>query len=66
MAGKDAAPSMQVKCHVDNCYYYKNSMCHATSLEINPTGDRKTQTSEGTCCSTFINSANGQHYSAGM
>jgi hypothetical protein len=50
MASKDTAPSMQVKCHVDNCYYYKNNMCHASSLEINPMGDRKAQNSEGTCC----------------
>jgi hypothetical protein len=66
MATKDTAPSMQVKCHVDTCYYYKNNMCHATALEVNPMGDRKAQTSDGTCCSTFINSSNITNYTAGM
>jgi hypothetical protein len=65
-AKADTAPKMQVKCHVDTCYYYKNNLCHATALEVNPMGDRKAQTSEGTCCSTFIKTNDAQTYTAGM
>lgn len=50
------APEMQVKCSVANCYYNKNLMCYANSLEVNAMGDGKAQTSDGTCCATFKNS----------
>ncbi len=47
------APKMQVKCGVDNCHYWKNHVCHADSLEVNPQGDGRANTSDGTCCTTF-------------
>jgi len=49
------SPRMQVKCGVENCHYNKDRMFHARALDINPVGDGKARTSDGTCCSTFIN-----------
>jgi hypothetical protein len=49
------APTMQVKCSVENCHHNKNRMCHADSLEVNPMGDNKVETSDGTSCTTFKN-----------
>jgi hypothetical protein len=48
-----SAPKMQVKCNVENCYYNQSKMCHANSLEVDATGDKKVKTPDGTCCSTF-------------
>jgi hypothetical protein len=50
-----AVPTMQVKCGVTNCHYNKDKMCHASSIEVNPQGDGRAQTSDGTCCTTFKN-----------
>ena len=50
------APSMQVKCSVENCSYNKNRSCHAEVLEVNPMGDGIANTSDGTACTTFENS----------
>ena len=50
----DEIPVMYVKCSVDNCHYNKSQMCHANNLEVNAMGDGKAKTSDGTCCSTFI------------
>lgn len=52
------APKMQVKCGVENCHYNKQHMCHADCLEVNTMGGRgtnKAESSDSTCCSTFIN-----------
>ncbi|NLW92421.1 MAG: DUF1540 domain-containing protein [Syntrophomonadaceae bacterium] len=49
------APKMQVKCSVTNCAYNKKKLCFADSLEVNAMGDGFADSSEGTCCSTFIN-----------
>jgi hypothetical protein len=49
---------MQVKCNVANCQFNSNSMCTADGLEVNAMGDGKARTSDGTSCSTFINSKN--------
>lgn len=50
------APSMQVKCGVENCSYNKNRSCHAEALEGNSMGDGIVKTSDGTACTTFENS----------
>ncbi|MGI5985421.1 MAG: DUF1540 domain-containing protein [Clostridiales bacterium] len=47
-------PKMEVKCGVENCGYNRSRMCYANKIEVNPMGDRKAETSEGTCCTTFI------------
>lgn len=47
-------PTMEVKCSVDTCQYWKSSYCHASQLQVNPMGDGKAHTSDGTCCTTFI------------
>jgi hypothetical protein len=47
------APKLEVKCGVDNCHYWKSQACHADNLEVNPLGDGKAHTSDGTCCTTF-------------
>ncbi|HQD91445.1 MAG TPA: DUF1540 domain-containing protein [Syntrophomonadaceae bacterium] len=49
-----SAPKMQVKCSVENCYYNKNRFCYADALEVNAMGDGIANSSEGTCCTTFI------------
>lgn len=46
------APKMEVKCGVDTCLYYKENMCYASKLEINPMRDTP-KTSDETCCTTF-------------
>ena len=49
------APKMQVKCSVENCHYNNSHICHANTLEVNAMGDGKAETSDGTCCTTFVN-----------
>ncbi|AYD39985.1 DUF1540 domain-containing protein [Clostridium fermenticellae] len=45
---------MQVKCGVDSCHYWQDSMCHADQLEVNPmSGKANPHTSDDTCCKTF-------------
>lgn len=44
---------MPVKCGVENCNYNKSCMCDADKLEVNAMGDKKAETSDGTCCTTF-------------
>lgn len=51
-----SSPTMQVKCGVDNCYYNKSGFCHADALEVNAMGDGIANSSDGTCCTTFIES----------
>ncbi len=46
------APKMEVKCGVDTCQYYKNHMCYASQIEVNPMRS-KAKTSDETCCTTF-------------
>ena len=46
-------PTMEVKCHVTNCHYYKNEYCHADKIEVNPKGNMA-HTSDDALCSTFI------------
>lgn len=49
------APKIKVKCSVTNCVYNKKELCFADDLEVNSMGDGFAETSDGTCCSTFIN-----------
>lgn len=42
-----------VKCGVDTCSYYKNNYCFANAIEVNPQGDGRAETSDGTQCTTF-------------
>ncbi len=48
------APKMKVKCSVDNCRYNKEHLCFAHGLEVSAMGSNKADTSDGTCCETFI------------
>ncbi|MBA1336597.1 MAG: hypothetical protein HPY66_3032 [Firmicutes bacterium] len=52
------APKMQVKCGVDNCHYWHNHYCTASALEVNAMGDGHADTSDGTCCTTFVAKGN--------
>lgn len=45
----------KVKCGVDTCKYHDNHMCVANDIEVNIIGDSKAKSSDGTCCTTFIN-----------
>ncbi|MFT8316193.1 MAG: DUF1540 domain-containing protein [Clostridium sp.] len=48
------APKMEVKCGVDSCNYWKNNVCNASALEVNPmSGKNEPHTSDDTCCTTF-------------
>lgn len=49
---------MQVKCGVDNCHYWHNHYCTAGALEVNAMGDGHADTSDGTCCTTFVSRGN--------
>jgi hypothetical protein len=49
------APKIPVKCSVENCTYNKEYICYANSLEVNAMGDQYAKTSDGTCCTTFVN-----------
>jgi len=49
-----SAPKIPVKCSVENCFYNKNRFCHADALEVNAKGDGIAISSDGTCCTTFI------------
>lgn len=53
-----SGPRMEVKCGVTNCQYNENRMCHASSIEINAMGDGRARSSDGTCCTTFIDGGN--------
>ncbi|MBC7764845.1 MAG: DUF1540 domain-containing protein [Hyphomonadaceae bacterium] len=48
------APKMYVKCGVDTCAYNKKKMCYADALEVNSMGDGVADTTDGTCCTTFV------------
>ena len=50
---------MPVVCGVENCDYNKSKMCHANKIEVNAMGDRRAETCDGTCCSTFKNEVSG-------
>lgn len=47
------APKIHVKCNVDNCHYWKNNYCTASTLEVNPVDGVDAETSDDTCCTTF-------------
>jgi len=47
-------PKMEVKCGVDTCKYWQSNYCHANKLEVNPQGDGEAHSSDGTCCTTFV------------
>ncbi|NLK34856.1 MAG: DUF1540 domain-containing protein [Gracilibacteraceae bacterium] len=50
------AHNHSIKCNVNTCTYYDNNYCSANVIEINPMGDGVAHTSEGTCCTTFVES----------
>lgn len=47
------SPKMEVKCSVENCYYYSEGRCHASALEVNPMSNCAVETSSETSCTTF-------------
>lgn len=49
------AHKIPVRCSVENCHYNKDNLCRARSIEISAMGDGRADTSDGTCCDTFIN-----------
>lgn len=46
-------PKMPVKCSVDNCQYWHDSMCHADEIQVDKMEDKKPKTSCETQCQTF-------------
>jgi len=56
---KNDSPKMSVICGVENCDYNKSMICHAKKIEVNAMGDRRAETCDGTCCSTFKNEIKG-------
>ena len=51
----DSSNRLQVKCSVTNCQYNEGHLCHANNIEVNAMGDGRAKSSDGTCCTTFIN-----------
>jgi len=49
------AKKIQIQCGVENCHHNKSCMCNADALAVNAMGDGNAETSDGTCCTTFIN-----------
>lgn len=58
----DASNKSQVKCSVTNCKYNESHICHADKIEVNAMGDGNARTSDGTCCTTFINGTNSSAF----
>jgi cystathionine beta-lyase len=49
-----ALSQLRDACEVKKCHSNKQNMCFAHGMEVNPTGNAMTETSEATCCTTFI------------
>lgn len=45
--------SKVVKCMCEECHHNENYECHADGIEVRSSGDKRVQTSDGTCCNTF-------------
>ena len=43
-----------MKCMCEECHYNENHECHADGIEVKSSGDMSVQTSDGTCCNTFM------------
>jgi hypothetical protein len=50
------AHNHSIKCNVDTCTYYDNHYCSANVIEVNPKGDGVAHSSDGTACTTFVDS----------
>lgn len=50
------AHNHSIKCNVNTCGYYDNNYCSANVIEVNPQGDGIAHTTDGTACTTFIES----------
>lgn len=46
--------SKVTKCMCEECHYNDRYECHADSIEVRSSGDNKVDTSDGTCCHTFV------------
>jgi len=44
----------KIKCSVANCAYNENYQCNAKGIEVNALGDGLANSSDGTCCETFV------------
>jgi hypothetical protein len=42
------------KCMCEECRYNDNYECHANGIEVRSSGTNRVESSEGTCCDTFI------------
>ncbi|MCL6559490.1 MAG: DUF1540 domain-containing protein [Firmicutes bacterium] len=45
--------SKVMRCMCEECHYNRNFECHADSIEVRSSGDKKVESSGGTCCHTF-------------
>ena len=45
---------MEVECSVENCVHWDSNYCTAKKLDVRHSGDNNADTSEGTCCKTFV------------
>ena len=55
-ANKMHAHNHSIKCNVSTCTYYDNNYCSANVIEVNPIGDGVAHTTDGTACTTFVES----------
>ncbi|HWQ29776.1 MAG TPA: DUF1540 domain-containing protein [Negativicutes bacterium] len=50
------AHNHSIKCNVNTCTYFDNNYCSASVIEVNPQGDGIAHTTDGTACTTFVES----------
>lgn len=55
-ANKMHAHNHSIKCNVDTCAYNSNHYCSANVIEVNPQGDGIAHSTDGTACTTFVES----------
>lgn len=50
------AHNHSIKCNVNTCSYFDNNFCSANAIEVNPKGDGIAHSTDGTACTTFVES----------
>ncbi|MHB1392677.1 MAG: DUF1540 domain-containing protein [Clostridia bacterium] len=52
------AHNHSIKCNVNTCFYNDSHYCSANVIEVNPLGDGIAHSTDGTACTTFVESKN--------
>ena len=46
--------SKVVKCMCEECKHNRSHECFADGIEVRSSGDMRVESSDGTCCNTFV------------